>query len=70
MTTADGHTYATAAELRERLGDDITAELLRDWKRRQLVTAIRVGRTNHYRVDQVIEAECATRDRTKPRRAA
>lgn len=66
-TTIDGHTYATADEVREQLGDDVTAELLRDWKRRGLITAVRVGRTNHYRVDETIEAEFTTRNRTKPR---
>lgn len=68
MTTiVNGVTYATADELREQLGDDITAELLRDWKRRGLVTAVRVGRVNWYRVDEAIEAEFLTRNRTRPR---
>jgi hypothetical protein len=69
-TTVSGHTYATAEELREQLGDDVTAELLRDWKRRGLVTAHRVGRVNWYRVDEAIEAEWFTRGKTNRRRAA
>lgn len=63
----DGREYLTAEQVREQLGGDITAELLRDWKRRGLITGHRVGRVNLYPVADVIEAELATRDRTRPR---
>lgn len=66
----DGREYLTADQIREQLGADITAELLRDWKRRTLITGHRVGRSNVYPVAEVIEAELATRGRTKPRRGA
>jgi len=70
LITFKGATFATACEAREQLGDDVTPELLRDWRRRGLVTAIRVGRTNWYRLDEAIEAEFLTRGRTRPRRHA
>jgi hypothetical protein len=64
----DGRQYLTAAEIREQLGQDITAELLRDWKRRGLITGHPIGRANVYPLAEVVQAELATRDRTKPRR--
>lgn len=68
--TVGGITYGTADEICEQLGDDVTPELLRDWKRRGLLTAVRVGRENHYPVHEAIEVEFLTRDRTNRRRAA
>jgi hypothetical protein len=46
MIVVDRDQYSTAAEIREQLGDDTTAELLRHWKRRRLITGHRIGRSN------------------------
>lgn len=70
MIVLDGISWGTADEIREELGEDVTAELLRDWKRRGLLRAHRVGRVNFYPVLEAVETEFLTRDRTRPRRRA
>lgn len=70
MIVIDGVEWATAAEVIEQLGGDVTPGMLRDWKRRQLVQAVRQGGVNHYHVDSALEAERRTREgATRPRRA-
>jgi hypothetical protein len=72
MIYVNGLSYVTAAEAPASLGPDITAALVRDWKRRRLITGYRVGRETWYRLDELVEVEYVLRNsRTgRPRRAA
>jgi hypothetical protein len=71
MIALDGAEWVTAEEALPQLGDDITPERLRDWKRRRLVAGHRVGRLTYYRLDQLLDAELRTRlNATRPRNTA
>lgn len=65
MIVWQGAEWLTAAEIADQIGPDVTAAILRDWKRRGLIRGTVVGagqhRTAHYRRDDVTEAEHQTR---------
>lgn len=67
-----GIEYVTAHEAADRLGPDIVPNMIRDWKRRRLVTGYRVGKVTYYRADELVEVEYVLRDggKGRPRRTA
>lgn len=68
MIVVDGDEWVTAEEAIEQLGPDIRPDRLRDWLRRGLVEAHRVGQHNHYRLADLFEVEARTRRTgTRPR---
>jgi hypothetical protein len=63
----DGKTYITAARADAYVG--VNAALVRDWKRRGLVTATKWQGLNWYPLTKLENVEAATCGRTKPRTA-
>lgn len=61
ITDADGNEWVTADRARAQVHERLSDELLRQWKRRGLVIAQRLGRVNVYRLDTVEDAERNTR---------
>lgn len=72
MITIGRCDYIRATEAPDHLGADITADRIRDWKRRRLITGYPVGRATYYRLDELIEVEYVTRTTPegRPRRAS
>lgn len=68
MIALYGADWLTATEVAERYGDDISADMLCDWKRRGLIRGATVGGRAHYRADDVEEAEMITREQARGRR--
>jgi hypothetical protein len=64
----EGIRYVTATEAPDHLGADIVPAMIRDWKRRRLITGYRVGKVTYYRLDELIEVEYVLRDSGKGRR--
>lgn len=67
-----GIEYVTAQEAADRLGPDIVPAMIRDWKRRRLVTGYKIGAVMYYRLAELVEVEFVLRDsgRGRPRRSA
>lgn len=61
-----GREWVTAEEAREQGGPRFTDERLRQWKHRGRVRAKRIGRVNHYLLDDLLTAD---RDTRRHRRA-
>lgn len=61
MISLDGTDYATAAEIAQRLGRGVTPTTVRNWARRDGLTAHRIGRAVVYRLDEAEQIECDKR---------
>lgn len=61
MITDDNHEWVTGEEARAHVHVRLNDALLRQWKRRGLVIAQRLGKVNYYRLDTVEDAEAKPR---------
>lgn len=62
---AEGREWVTAEEAREQCGPRLTDGRLRQWKRRGRVRAQRIGRVNHYLLDDLLDAKRDTERRSR-----
>ncbi|NUT31543.1 MAG: hypothetical protein HOV79_00570 [Hamadaea sp.] len=67
MICIDGVDYASAAEIAEQLGRDVTPDAVRRWADRDGLTARRLGRRVVYRIDEAEHIECDKRYATPGR---
>lgn len=69
MITVLGEDWLTAVDVAEQIGPDITAVMLRDWRRRKLVRGTVLDGVAHYPRPDIETAEARTRHNGRPRRA-
>ncbi|MGC5033796.1 hypothetical protein [Micromonospora sp. DT229] len=69
MIEIDGRRYGIAAQIAAALGTDVTTEMVRNWRRRDGLQAIRVGRNVYSPLDQAAAIErdkrCSGRGRRR-----
>ncbi|SCL21663.1 hypothetical protein [Micromonospora inyonensis] len=73
MIRIAGHQYGTAAQIADRLGDDVTPTMVRNWARRSGLARHRTTDNNGrpcvlYPLDQAARIEATTRQATRGRR--
>jgi hypothetical protein len=69
MIRVRGREYGTAAQIAERLGGDVTEDMVNNWRQRDGLERHRVGRTVYSPLDQAatIEADKRHAGRGRPR---
>lgn len=67
MILLDGAEWGTAAEVARRLGPDVTVAMVRNWSRRDGLTAVRSGRHVLYPLAHAAAIEAAKRRSTRGR---
>lgn len=60
MLVVNGETFVQAIEVGDYL-DGVTPALVRQWKRRRLITGYPTGRLVYFRVSELVEVEYVTR---------